>query len=117
MNPNILDSLQDQSTKLLTPSRELNKLFVAKLEQLTAMQFASLREYTDLNLSQLKAATEITTTEDLQSYFQKQQDFLKTLGEKLAADAQALVAISKEFSEEAQKIVLKGFAAVGGDRR
>lgn len=116
MNPNILDSLQDQSTKLLAPSRELNKLFVAKLEQLTAMQFASLREYTDLNLSQLKSATEITTTEDLQQYFQKQQDFLKTLGEKLAADAQALVAISKEFSEEAQKIVLKGFAAAGGDR-
>jgi phasin family protein len=108
MTNQVFDSLKD-SAKLLGPSRELNKLAIAKLEQLVSLQLASLREYTDLNLSQLKAATDITDAEQLKDYIGRQKDLLKTVGEKLVADAQALAAIGKEFTQEAQKITMKGF--------
>lgn len=110
MNEKMFGDFTAQVTNLLAPSRELNKLIISKLEQLTAIQLSSLREYADLNIGQLKAASEITTAEDLQEYYRKQQEFLRTLGEKLAADAQAMAAIGKEFSEEAQKIAMKGLS-------
>lgn len=105
----------DQSVQLLAPSRELNKLAIAKLEQLVALQLASLREYSELNLGQLKAATEISSAGDLKEYLGKQKDFLKTVGEKLVADAQALAALGKEFTEEAKKVATQGFAASSKD--
>lgn len=111
MNDQVLDTFKGQSAKLLAPANELNKLAIAKFEQLASLQLASLREYSDLNFDQLKAASNIASAEDLKEYFGKQQDFLKTVGEKLAADAQAMAALGKEFTEEAKKITFKGFAA------
>ncbi|MFO1101122.1 MAG: TIGR01841 family phasin [Xanthobacteraceae bacterium] len=98
----------DQSTKLLGPSRELNKLALSKLEQLLSLQLASLRDYTDLNMKQLKAAADIASAGDLKDYIGQQKEFLQTVGEKLVADAQALAAVGKEFTEEAQKLTLQG---------
>ena len=111
MSDDVIDTFKQESEKLLGPSRELNKLAVSKLEQLASLQLASLQEYTDLNLRQLKAMSEIAGPEDLQNYFTKQQDFLRTVGEKLAGDAQAMATLGKEFTEEAQKIAFGGLAA------
>ena len=111
MNDQVFDTFKLESEKLLGPSRELNKLAVAKLEQLASLQLASMREYTDMNLRQLKAMTDIAGPEDLKDYLAKQQDFLKTVGEKLAGDAQAMATLGKEFTEEAQKIAFGGLAA------
>jgi phasin family protein len=108
MDDKLVESLKGQSAELLGPSRELNKLIISTLEQLTTTQLASLREYTELNLGQLKAAADISSTEDLKEFLNKQKDFLKTVGEKMAADAQALAAVGKEFLEEAQKISGRG---------
>ena len=108
MNDQLFGAFKGQSAQMLEPTRELSKLTIAKLEQLVSLQLASLQEYTNLNLEQLKAASDIAGPEDLQAYVAKQQDFLKTVGEKLAGDAHAIAALGKEFSEEAQKIAFKG---------
>lgn len=115
MSDQVFDSLKnqsakllDQSTKLMGPSRELNKLALSKLEQLLSLQLASLRDYTDLNMKQLKAAADIASAGDLKDYIGQQKEFLQTVGEKLVADAQALAAVGKEFTEEAQKLTLQG---------
>jgi phasin family protein len=109
MSNQITDSLKDQSAKMLAPALELNKLAIAKLEQLTALQLGSLRDYAELNFGQLKAASSIASPEDLKDYLGKQKEFLRTLGEKLAADSQALAALGKEFTEEARKVTMMGF--------
>jgi len=111
MKEQILDTMKDQSEKMLAPSREMNKLAVAKLEKLAALQLASLREYTEMNLARLKAATDISSPETLQEYFTQQRDFMKTVGEKLTADAKAMTELGKEFSEEAQKVARDSIAA------
>ena len=110
MNTQLFDAFSDQSTKLLDPPRELSKLTIEKFEQLVSLQFASLREYTDLNIGQLKAAADIAGPKDVEAYLTKQQDLLKTMGEKMAGDVHAMMALGKEFTEEAQKIAFGGFA-------
>ena len=112
MNEKVFDAFKGQSENLLGPLRELNKLSITKLEQLASLQLASLREYTDLNLSQLKAAADISSPDDLKTYLSKQQEFLKTVGEKLAGDAQAMAALGREFTEEAGKVAFKGFGGI-----
>lgn len=108
MSHQLSDTLKDQSAKLLGPSVELNKLVIAKLEQLTALQLGSLRDYAELNFGQLKAASNVAGPEELQAYLKQQQEFLRTVSEKLAADAQALAALGKEFAAEAKNIAFKG---------
>jgi len=114
MNDQIFGAFTDQSAKLLGPSRELSKLTLAKLEQLVSLQFASLRELTELNLGQLRAAADIASPADLQNYVGRQQDFLKTVAEKLAGDAQAIAALGREFADEAKTIAMKRFSTVSG---
>lgn len=106
MNTQIMDSFKDQSEKLLAPSQALSKLMVGKLEQLISLQLASMGEYTELNIGQLKAAAEISNPEDLKEYIEKQRDYMKTVSEKMAGDAQAMVALVREFAQEAQQISL-----------
>lgn len=109
MNEQMFSAFTTQSASLLTPSRELGKLAIAKLEQLVSLQLASMRDYAELNLGQIKAAADISSPEDLKDYIQKQTEFLKTVAEKMAGDAQAVAALGKEFTEEAQQIAMTGF--------
>ena len=112
-----LGAFGDQYASLLGPSRELNKLAVAKMEQLVALQLASMRDYADLNLGQIKAAADIAGPDDLKDYLQKQQEFLKTVAEKMAGDAQAVAALGKEFAEEAQKIAMSGVSTMAKGKK
>lgn len=105
MSDQLFDMYKSQSLNLLGPTRELSKLTISKMEQLVSLQLASLRDYTEMNLEQLKAAADISGPDELQDFIRKQQDYLKTVGEKLAGDAQAMAALGKEFSEEARKIM------------
>jgi len=110
MTDQVFGSFKDQSAQLLGPPREFCKLTISKLEQLVSLQFASLREYTELSLGQLKAAADIAGPEDLKEYLGKQQEFLRTVAEKLTGDAQAMAALGREFTEEAKNIAVQGFA-------
>ncbi len=117
MNDKIFGAFGDQYSSMLMPSQELGKLAIAKMEQLVALQLASMRDYADLNLDQIKAAAAISGPDDLKDYFQKQQEFLKTVAEKMAGDAQAVAALGKEFAEEAQKIAFSGVTAAAKGRK
>ena len=112
MNTQVFDALSGQSAQMMGPARDLSKLAIAKLEQLISLQFASLRDYSELNLSQLKAAAEISSPKDLEAFLAVQQEFMKTVSEKMAGDAQAMAAISKDFAEEFQKIAFGGMAVM-----
>jgi len=114
MNDKFAKTFVDQRARMLEPSHALAKLTMAKLEQLVSLQMASLSDYADLNFNQIKAVTGISGPEDMKTYVEKQQEYLKTVAEKMAGDAQAATAISKEFAEEAREILTTGFAAEPG---
>ena len=111
MNEKILGAYQDQSDRFLAPVREFNSLAVAQFEKLAALQIASLQEYTELGLAQMKSASAVQNVADVQDYLTRQNDYLKIVGEKFAADVRGMVELSKEFTEDAQQIARDGFSA------
>ena len=112
MNQDILTSLNDQSQKVLSSLQKLNKVAVADVEKLVKHQLGSLKEYTDLYVSNLKAAAEINDLKGLQSFLGKQGDVVKKVGEKLATDAKEVAAMHVGFMVEAQSLGRK-MAPVG----
>lgn len=72
--------------------------------KLAHLQLASLQDYSDMSIAQLRAALEVSDAESLQAYVAKQSEFFKHLSEKLTADARAVAELSKEFGEGAQQL-------------
>jgi len=94
----------DQSKSFATPVVKASKLAVANLEKLVAFQFSALQSYSDLALSRLKAATEVTDLESFQSFASAQLEAATALRQKLMDDAKALVDLSAVFKAEFDKL-------------
>ena len=112
MNTNILSTMTEQSKNMMAVAQELNNLAVAEVEKVTALQLASLQNYADLGVNQLKGAAAVNDLESLRAYLSTQPELLKSVGEKMVADAQALTKIGVEFGVEAQKVLQGGLVAV-----
>lgn len=104
MNTEVFTTLTEQSEAVFAPIRKFNLLAVSKIEKLASLQLASLQDYSELGIAQLKAATEVTDIEGLQDYFRRQGDLLSAVREKYIADARALSELSGEFGVEAKKL-------------
>jgi phasin family protein len=99
-----LSALTTPTLGVLEPIRKLNKAIVASAEKLTARQIASLTTYSQLGLSQLRAATEVKDVDGLQTLVAEQKDVLKACGERLWADTKAVAEMGVDFVAEAQKV-------------
>lgn len=104
MKYELFDTFSKQQETLINTVQKFNKLTVAKLEKLAALQMNALRGYSDLSIKQLKELVEINNPEALQAYLGKQSDSVKSVSEKLVADAKAATEVGVEYSQEAQKI-------------
>lgn len=111
MKYDLLDNLTKQQEAAVATLQKLNKLAVANVEKLAALQMGALREYSDLNLKQLKALVEVRNPQALQDYLANQGESLKTLSEKLVADSKAVAELGVDFNQEAQKIARESFEA------
>lgn len=111
MKYEIFDTMSKQQETLMATVQKLNQLAVAKVEKLTALQMNALRGYSDLSIQNLKELVEINNPQALQAYLGKQNESVKSVGEKLVADAKAVAEVGVEYSQEAQKITQDSFQA------
>lgn len=112
MNHGIYSLYKDRTDGLLAPAREFNKLAVAQFEKLAEIQLASLQEYTELGLAQFKSVSAVHDAADVQDHLNRQNEFLRNIGEKFAADTRALFDLGKNFTEETQQIARGSVKAV-----
>ncbi len=112
MNTELFEQMAEQAKVALGPVHKFNQLAVANVEKLAALQLASLQDYSDLSIAQLKAALEISDVESLQDYVKKQAELASAVREKLVADAKAVTELGGEFSSEAKKLAEESFKAV-----
>lgn len=110
MTNEVFSQLTANRDKLFAPVVKLNKLAVAKVEELANFELAALREYTELGLSQLKAAVEVTDAESFKSFAESQGAALKTLSEKAVKDAKVVADLGESFRNEALQIAREGAA-------
>ena len=112
MSKDIFSVLTEQTNNALAPVQQLNRLIVDNAEKLVALQIASVQSYYALGFSHLKALLEVHDTEALQAYIGKQGEFVKSVNERLAGDAKAVVELGSDFSAEVQKLGQESVKAV-----
>lgn len=115
MTADLITTLTERAKVALDPVRKLNVLAVSNLEKLTALQMDSLKDYSERTIRQLKAATEVDDLDSLRKFLNGQGEAFKDLGEKLSADARAVVELSTDFNGEVKKIAEEAFASAKGE--
>jgi phasin family protein len=101
MKKEIPNALVEQTKKAFAPAQELNRLVIDNTEKLVALQLASVQSYFTLAFSQLKAALEVDDAEAFRKYIAKQNELVKSAGERFAGDAKTVVELGRDFSAKA----------------
>jgi phasin family protein len=99
-----LSALTDPAKGMLEPVQKLNQEAVSMVEKLAEHQIKSLKTYSALGVSQLKAAAEVKNVEGLQDLMSRQTDFMRKFGECLMSDFKAIFAMGTEFLSKATKV-------------
>lgn len=98
-------SFSDQTEKTITPFIKFNRLVAKNIEQLTDFQLNSVRTYSDLCISQIKAAAEIKDPTSLASFNSNQLATFAKISEQISEDSKKLQDIAQEFRDEFDNLV------------
>jgi phasin family protein len=90
----------ERSQSFLNPVVNTNKLAVAKLEKLVSFQLNALQSYVDLGIDRLKAAAEVSSVQDLPTFFNGQVEAIGTLRQLMLDDAKTLARLASEFQTD-----------------
>jgi phasin family protein len=112
MNKMPYEMFNVDAAQLAAPVKEFNQLAVNHVEKLVELNLESVKAYAELGVSQLKAVSEVQDLDGLKSLMSTQNDVVKQFGEKLAADARAMVELNKAFNLDAQKLAKENMNAV-----
>lgn len=99
-----LSALTKPTQSVLEPVQKLNQNAVAAVEKLAAHQLESLKTYSDMGVSQLKAAAEVKDSDGLQNFMFKQTDVLRAFGERVLSDITAVARVGVDFLSQATKV-------------
>ena len=102
-----LSALTDPTKGLLEPAHKLNRQAITAVEKMAAYQIDSLKTYSRLGVSQLKAAAEVRDVEGLRNLLSKQTDVLREVGDRLMSDFKALSQIGADFVSQSSKVDAK----------
>lgn len=100
----------EQTKPFLAPVVKSNKLAVANVEKLVALQLSSLQSYVDLGVNQLKEAAEVSSPQSLQAFYNQQLKAAETLRQKLVEDGKALVELGVGAKAEFEALAKENLA-------
>ncbi|MDR9480500.1 MAG: phasin family protein [Spiribacter sp.] len=104
-NDNFSKYTEQAEKMFMAPTRDYAKLAMDYAEKMIDAQMTAARTYSEIGLSQARAALEIKDTNALQAYAEEQQKIAKDLTERVKGDAEKVVEMNQEFVNEARKIV------------
>ncbi|OAN11220.1 phasin family protein [Photobacterium jeanii] len=105
MYTEMFKSFSEQTEKSLAPYVKFNKLFTKNVEDITELQLAAVRAYSDLGLSQLKAVSEVKDVQTLTEFNSQQLETLTKLSQQLMDDSNKFQAIAQEFKNDVEELV------------
>ena len=97
-NQNFNQITEQFDTFFGAPVRAFAELAVSHQEALVQNQVEAVKAYTDLTMRQVRTALQIKAPEDVQGYFQGQQDVVKELSERVRGDAEKVVSLNRKFA-------------------
>lgn len=98
--------------EFVAPFKALNDLAMANAEKLVALQSKNFEKYSNVVLSNIKDASQISDLEGSKAFFEKQADLSKKVTEDFTADVQEIAEIGKEYAAEVQKLVTENVEKV-----
>lgn len=106
MNNDLFSKYTEQAENLfMAPARSYARLAMDYTQKVMDAQIEATRTYTALGMQQARAALDIKDTTALQQYAEKQQTAARDLGERVKADGEKVVALNRDFADEARKLV------------
>lgn len=90
--------------KFFAPSKALASLAINNTERLVALNIELFTKYSALTLDNAKEALTIADLDGATAYMKKQPEVANNVVESLVADAQVVADLSKEYSENVQKL-------------
>ncbi|SDF64159.1 phasin family protein [Onishia taeanensis] len=103
-NTNFDQVTQQFESMFFGPARAYAAMSLDYSEKLMAAQFDAAKAYSDLGISQARAALNVKDAEGLRTYVEGQQKVAKDVGERVKADAEKVVAMNQEVAQQAQKL-------------
>ena len=91
--------------EMLAPFKTLNELAMANAEKLVSLQSKNFEKYSNIVLSNMKEAAQVSDLEQSKAFFEKQAELSKQVAEDFAADVQEITDLGKEYATEVQKLV------------
>lgn len=95
----------EQAEKTFSPMTRFNKMMAKNIEQMTELQINAVRAYSELGVSQIKAAAEIKDVTSLASFNSSQLAALAKISEQVSDDSKKIQDIAQEFKDELDTLV------------
>ncbi|MCB1757699.1 MAG: phasin family protein [Gammaproteobacteria bacterium] len=99
-----------QAEEFLAPFKAFNELALANAEKLVALQSKNFEKYSQLALSNLQEAVQVSDLEQSKAYFAKQGDLSKQVAEDLTADLKEVIELGQAFTADVQKLMSENVA-------
>ncbi|HAS64254.1 MAG TPA: phasin family protein [Vibrio sp.] len=112
MYTDFFKTFNDQTEKQLEPYIKFNKLVTKNVEVMTELQLNAVRTYSEMGLTQMKAATEIKDATSFVSFNSQQLNTLSKLSQQMTEDSNKLQNIAKEFKEDVEKLTSENLKTV-----
>ena len=112
MYTDFFKSFTDQTEKSLEPYLKFNKLVTKNVEVLTELQLNEIRTYSEMGLTQMKAASEIKDVTSLTAFNSQQLSVLSKLSQQMMDDSNKLQSIAKEFKDDVDHLTTENLKTV-----
>ena len=101
---NMKDKFAEVGYSFAEPVFKTNKTAVAQVEKLVSFQMSTLSSYVDFTVERMKAAADVTSTDEFQSFMNDQMEAAAYLRKKMLDDAKALTEIMVGFRDDYAKL-------------
>ena len=112
MYTDFFKTFSDQTEKTMEPYVKFNKLVTKNVEVLTELQLNAIRTYSEMGLTQMKAASEIKDVTSLTAFNSQQLSVLTRLSQQMTDDSNKLQSIAKEFKEDVEQLTSENLKTV-----
>lgn len=114
MNQDFVKNITEQSRKLYKPFNLAQLLTIRSLEKLTEYQLATVKNYAELGLKQMKANAEITESGSPADFGSRQSEWINSLSKQVLDDTKRLADISNEIKQD-MEVLMQDIMATASD--
>lgn len=105
MSNETVNQIQNQfENTIVGPARTYASLVLNHFEQLTNLQFAAAKAYSEAGVQQIRAALDVKNPSDVQAFVQNQQQAAKEMGERIKGDVEKVASLNQAFAKDTQKV-------------